>query len=194
MCRWLVGPQQNKRPPVILTCSGCCSWPPAQLGSIILGGWPSWGAPAPQTPRTWRLRRQQGRGGLRPPRPKWGGRRPSAAAPPFWGPLLAPEAPGPGGLGGGSPPGRPAPQKFVTNLCWCLGVIGAASDGPITMELDETKWDRIPPSGALLAPAGLDSCNPEPCGGRHGRAGCGQPAGRRVVGRAGAPAVAVLPV
>ena len=46
---------------------------PAELGSIILGGWPSWGAPAPQTPRTWRLRRQQGRGGLRPPRPKWGG-------------------------------------------------------------------------------------------------------------------------
>ena len=66
-------PEPYERPPVILTCSGCCSWPPAQLGSIILGGWPSWGAPAPQTPRTWRLRRQQGRGGLRPPRPKWGG-------------------------------------------------------------------------------------------------------------------------
>ena len=69
-----------ERPPVILTCSGCCSLPPAQLGSIILGGWPSWGAPAPQTPRTWRLRRQQGSpkwggGGRRPPRPCWRRRR-----------------------------------------------------------------------------------------------------------------------
>ena len=27
-------------------------------GLAFLGGWPSWGAPAPQTPRTWRLRRQ----------------------------------------------------------------------------------------------------------------------------------------
>ena len=81
-----------ERPPVIRTCSGCCSRPPAQLGNIILGGWPSWGAPAPQTPRTWRLRRQQGspkwggggrrpppphfgRGGRRPPRPCWRRRR-----------------------------------------------------------------------------------------------------------------------
>ena len=54
-----------------------------------------------------------------------GGRRPKAAVPPFWAgrpkaapPLLAPEAPGPGGLGGGSPPGRPAPQKYLTYLCW----------------------------------------------------------------------------
>ena len=43
-------------------------------------------------------------GGLRPPRPA-GGRPP------------APEAPGPGGLGGRSPPGRPAPQNYVTSLC-----------------------------------------------------------------------------
>ena len=47
-------------------------------------------------PRTWRLlRRRQGS-------PKWGVAAGEAAAPP----LLAPEAPGPGGLGGGSPPGK----------------------------------------------------------------------------------------
>ena len=77
-------PEPYERPPVILTCSGCCSLPPAQLGSIILGGWPSWGAPAPQTPRTWRLRRQQERGGLRPSRPKWGAAA-FGRAPTFWG-------------------------------------------------------------------------------------------------------------
>ena len=58
------------------------------------------GAPPPQTPRTRRLRRQWGG-------PEMGGRRPSAAAPPFREPPLAPEAPGPRGLGGGAPPGRP---------------------------------------------------------------------------------------
>ena len=86
--------------------------PPAQQVTNFWGNWPSWGAPATQTPRTWRLRRQQRR---------W----PSAAASPFWAgrpeaapPLLAPEAPGPGGLGGGSPPGRPIPPKVCYLLCW----------------------------------------------------------------------------
>ena len=47
----------------------CHRRPPAQVGDKLLGGWPYWGAPAPQTPRTWRLRRQQGS-------PKWGGGSP----------------------------------------------------------------------------------------------------------------------
>ena len=80
-----------------------------------LGGWTSWGAPARQTPRTWRLRRQQGS-------QKWRGRRPKAAPT-----LLAPEAPGPGGLvglgpGGREPPRKASPQNYVTYLCWWMGV------------------------------------------------------------------------
>ena len=78
---WLEEQFAGEQPLVILTCSGCWSSPPAQLGGIILGGWPSWGAPAPHTPWTWRLRRQQGSpkwggGGRRPPpRPCWRRRR-----------------------------------------------------------------------------------------------------------------------
>ena len=52
------------------------------------------------------------------------GRQPSAAAPPFRGAPLAPEAPGPGGLGGGAPPrkaggsgGREPPRKSVLPTC-----------------------------------------------------------------------------
>ena len=80
-------------------------------GGQILGNWPSWGAPAPQTPRpswggsapqtprTWRLRRQQGS-------PQWGGggRRP----PP---PHLRPAPIGAGGAGSGGSGGAEPPQE-----------------------------------------------------------------------------------
>ena len=52
-----------------------------------------------------------------------GGRRPSAAAPSFWGPLWAPEAPGPGGLGeipprkAGGSGGREPPRKSLIPIC-----------------------------------------------------------------------------
>ena len=86
---------------------------PAELGSIILGCWPSWGAPAPQTPRTWRLRRQQGSpkwggGGRRPPPPHFGrgGRRPPR---PCWRRRRQVR-----GVWGAEPPSR----RY--GLAWCL--------------------------------------------------------------------------
>ena len=67
--------------------------------------------PAPQDlapPAPTRVPKMGRGGGRRPPRPCWRRRRQIQ-----------------GGLGGWSPPGRPAPHK----LCWWLGVIGAASYG-----------------------------------------------------------------
>ena len=51
---------------------------------------------------------------LAPPAPTGAG-RPSAAAPPFWEPLLAPEAPGPGVWGAGAPTlGKPILESCVS--------------------------------------------------------------------------------
>ena len=59
-----------------------------------------------------------------------GERRPKAAAHPFWAgrpkaapPLLAPEAPGPGGLGGGSPPSKASPPE----LCYLAVLVAGCN-------------------------------------------------------------------
>ena len=105
---------------------------------------PSWGAPAPQIPQTWRLRRQHA------------GRK--------WGSLLAPGAPGPGGLGGRIPPrkaggsgGREPPRKASPpELCYLVPLVppprhrydvsvsGGASYSVERIRGSVSTWSRAP--------------------------------------------------
>ena len=81
------------------------------------------GASAPQTPPDLAPPAPTGAGRPSADPPQMGGRWPSAAAPPFWGPLLAPEAPGPGCLWGGSPPRKASPPE----LCYLAVLVAGCN-------------------------------------------------------------------
>ena len=132
-----------ERIPLIIVC-----WPSPQMATSIgrdqtfPGGLPPprppslpGGAPPPQTPRTRRRRRQWGS-------QKWGGGGRRPPPPPIAGPPpLAPEAPGPGGLGGECPAGRQISRPFPSAVLvaqvdsqssygidfWCPEVSGSYS-------------------------------------------------------------------
>ena len=84
-------------------------WSPARAGKINFGGWPSWGAPAPQTPRGVRAGDGMGWEQQRPrrkaPRGRRRRRRPRCCSHPRPGP--------PGRSGGREPPRKANPPKSM---------------------------------------------------------------------------------
>ena len=100
--------------PIILVTELALNKHRARRVTNFWGNWPSWGAPAPQTPRGGRAGDGMGWEQQRPrreaPRGRRRRRRPRCCSHPRPGP--------PGGLRGGSPPGRPFPPRVCYQPCW----------------------------------------------------------------------------